>query len=309
MLMQLPRLTNSLRDPFDVDQAYLQRKIILQKHLKHSNTANSLNESELARKIVDRWEEASTEVRQAYKHFIGAVVDLIDREVPSEEFRVVALTAYHLFGGPGPGEEDNYHSNILKKKDCFVLLLDFIFFNRSELQKLTGHAVSDANIQRVATLAQRLSSLQPTSPESALVLESHVNGSGSDLEFGADLAFQTPARFLVDVTLEDEEGEETTGSSSLFQDGWQDHNDCGQNHSADDGGKFNLSWLRDACDQIVRESTSQLSQDDLAMAICRVLDSDKPGEEIASDLLDLVGDSAFETVQDLITYLTKGCVI
>ncbi|XP_057988384.1 DExH-box ATP-dependent RNA helicase DExH14 isoform X2 [Hevea brasiliensis] len=287
MLMQLPRLTNSLRDPFDVDQAYLQRKIILQKHLKHSNTANSLNESELARKIVDRWEEASTEVRQAYKHFIGAVVDLIDREVPSEEFRVVALTAYHLFGGPGPGEEDNYDSNILKK---------------SELQKLTGHAVSDANIQRVATLAQRLSSLQPTSPESALVLESHVNGSCSDLEFGADLAFQTPARFLVDVTLEDEEGEETTGSSSLFQDGWQDHNDCGQNHSADDGGKFNLSWLRDACDQIVRESTSQLSQDDLAMAICRVLDSDKPGEEIASDLLDLVGDSAFETVQDLITH-------
>lgn len=32
MLLQLPRLTSSLRDPFDVDQAYLQRKIILQNH-------------------------------------------------------------------------------------------------------------------------------------------------------------------------------------------------------------------------------------------------------------------------------------
>lgn len=150
---------------------------------------------------------------------------------------------------------------------------------RSELQKLIGHAVLDANIQRVATLAQRLSSLQPTSHESALVLESHVNGSDRDLEFGADLAFQTPARFLVDITLEDEEDAETTGPS-LFQDGWHDHNDYGHNHSAADGGKFNLSWLRDACNQIVRESTSQLSQDDLAMAICRVLDSNKPGEEV-----------------------------
>ncbi|KAG8652395.1 DExH-box ATP-dependent RNA helicase DExH14 isoform X2 [Manihot esculenta] len=287
MLMQLPRLTNSLRDPFDVDQAYLQRKIILQNRLKHRNTANSLNESELARKIVYRWEEASTEVTQAYKQFIGGVVDLIDGEVPSEEFREVALTAYRLFGGPGPVEEDNDDSSILKRK--------------SELQKLIGHAVLDANIQRVATLAQRLSSLQPTSHESALVLESHVNGSDRDLEFGADLAFQTPARFLVDITLEDEEDAETTGPS-LFQDGWHDHNDYGHNHSAADGGKFNLSWLRDACNQIVRESTSQLSQDDLAMAICRVLDSNKPGEEIAGDLLDLVGDSAFEIVQDLISH-------
>ncbi|KAK1394464.1 RNA helicase [Heracleum sosnowskyi] len=41
------------------------------------------------------------------------------------------------------------------------------------------------------------------------------------------------------------------------------------------------------------------------MAICRVLDSEKPGDEIAGDLLDLVGDSAFETVQDL---LSEGLV-
>ncbi|KAG6635576.1 hypothetical protein CIPAW_11G052300 [Carya illinoinensis] len=38
------------------------------------------------------------------------------------------------------------------------------------------------------------------------------------------------------------------------------------------------------------------------MAICRVLDSDKPGEEIAGDLLDLVGDSAFETVQNILSH-------
>lgn len=40
MLLQLPRLTNALRDPFDVDQAYLHRKTILQ-NLNHSSRYSS----------------------------------------------------------------------------------------------------------------------------------------------------------------------------------------------------------------------------------------------------------------------------
>ncbi|KAI5562363.1 hypothetical protein BDE02_15G048700 [Populus trichocarpa] len=286
MLIQLPRLTSSLRSPFDIDQAYLQRKVLLQNYLKKpNNTANSLHESELARKIIDGWEEASTEVRQAYRQFIGGVVELIDGEVQSEEFREVALNVYRIFG-----EEESADSNFTQKK--------------SKLQKLIGHAVSDARLQKVAALSQRLYGLQPRNSGAALIVESHVNGSGDDLEFGADLAFQAPARFLVDTSLEDGEllGEESAAPLSMFHDGWYDHGDPGQNHSTTDGGNFDLSWLRDACDQIVGESTSQLSQDDLPMAICRVLDSDKPGEEIAGDLLDLVGDSAFEIVQDLILH-------
>jgi len=30
MFIQIPRLTNSLRDPFDIDQAYIHRKTVLQ---------------------------------------------------------------------------------------------------------------------------------------------------------------------------------------------------------------------------------------------------------------------------------------
>ncbi|KAA0051340.1 DExH-box ATP-dependent RNA helicase DExH14 [Cucumis melo var. makuwa] len=40
----------------------------------------------------------SFEIRQAYKQFIAGVVGLVDKEVPSEEFGVVALTIYCLFG-------------------------------------------------------------------------------------------------------------------------------------------------------------------------------------------------------------------
>ena len=55
---------------------------------------------------------ASAEVRKAYKQFIGAVVELIDGEVPTEEFREVALTVYRLFGG----EEEAFDRNVAGKK-------------------------------------------------------------------------------------------------------------------------------------------------------------------------------------------------
>ncbi|PQM33209.1 hypothetical protein Pyn_14185 [Prunus yedoensis var. nudiflora] len=261
MLVQLPRLTSSLREPFDIDQAYLQRKLILQSQ-KPRQSSSSVDESELARKIVYRWEEASVEVRQAYKQFTGAVVELIDGEVPSEEFREVALTVYHLFGRPE--EEDNVETNIAGKK--------------LEVQKLLGHAVSEANVRKVASLAQRLAGMQSSDKGTTLVSERPVNGTHDNVEFGADLVFHAPARFLVDVSLED--GELLVRKAL----------------------EFLLHIMKDYIVAIVTKSSSQLSQDELAMAICRVLDSDKPGDEIAGVLLDLVGDSAFETVQDLVSH-------
>lgn len=66
--------------------------------------------------IFVEWEfmSASIEIRQAYRQFIGAVVELIDGEVPSEEFREVALTVYSLFSGPE--EEEAINKNISQKK-------------------------------------------------------------------------------------------------------------------------------------------------------------------------------------------------
>ncbi|KAH9778131.1 hypothetical protein KPL71_007247 [Citrus sinensis] len=209
--------------------------------------------------------------------------------MPSEEFGEIALAAYHLFGRPAEEEDNSVNRNIVEKK--------------SKMQTLIGHAVSDASVYKVASLAQRLSKLQPSEHNVTLFSESLENGSSDDFEFGSDLVFRAPARFLVDGSFEDGAlmGDESIAPSS-FHDGWYDGSDSMDYNSAADGRNFNLSWLRDACDRIVRQSISQLSRDDLAMAICRVLDSDKPGEEIAGDLLDLVGDSAFETVQDLISH-------
>ncbi|KAM7267618.1 hypothetical protein ACFE04_009784 [Oxalis oulophora] len=290
MLLHLPRLTNSLREPFDVDQAYLQRKLILRNLSKPRNAASSLDESQLARKIVHQWEQAPIEVRQAYKQFIGAVAELIDRDLPSEEFQEVALNAYRLYCVSDDEQEGNVGRIKADKK--------------LELQKLIGHAISDSSLQKVVSLAQKLSKLQPGHSGALLVTETRDNGTGDELEFGANLNFQAPSRFLVDVSLEDEEllGNESACPSSSFNEGWLDPKDTWHHPFTSEGVSFTLSWLRGECEKIVRESTSQLTQDDLAMAICRVLDSDKPGEEIAGDLLDLVGDSAFDTVQELLSH-------
>lgn len=58
--------------------------------------------------------EASFEVRRAYKQFVGAVVELIDGEVVSEEFREVALAVYRLFGKPA--EDGNNDRRFAEKK-------------------------------------------------------------------------------------------------------------------------------------------------------------------------------------------------
>ncbi|KAL8134951.1 hypothetical protein AgCh_009820, partial [Apium graveolens] len=287
MLLQLPRFTNSLRDPFDADEAYLQRKLYLQNLFnQRTSSASSLKESELAKKIVYKWDEASTEVRQAYKQFIGAVVELTGGEVVEEEFREVALTLYQIFCHHV--EEEEKYRRIRKY--------------RVELDKLLGRVVSDASLRNVSLLAQKLLSLQPNHQEAASYPESQINGTGDDMEFGADLVFRPPARFLVDVSLEDEDLIEVSTAHSSIPHGWYGNDNNTNYHPESVKGNFDLNWLRDACDVIVKGSSSQLPRDELAVAICRVLDSEKAGDEIAGDLLDLVGDSAFETVQDLITH-------
>lgn len=157
-----------------------------------------------------------------------------------------------------------------------------IFECRLEMQKLLDHSVSDASLQKVASLAHRLSLLQSNDSTDVSVPGTQVNGSADDVEFGANLVFRPPARFVVDVCLEDGElwGEESALPFPLLQEGGYDWNDSTKYDSTADGKHFDLRWLRNECDKIVKGSTSQLPQDELAMAICRVLDSEKHGDEV-----------------------------
>lgn len=80
---------------------------------------------------------ASYEVRQAYKQFIGAVVELIDGEVHPEELREVALAVYRLFGTPE--EEDYAEANIAGKK----LESRFPIANHVQVMRFTNYGINN----------------------------------------------------------------------------------------------------------------------------------------------------------------------
>lgn len=153
---------------------------------------------------------------------------------------------------------------------------------RKELQKLIGNTVSDAQLQKVVSLAQKLFILQPRDHAIALLADKHVNKGDSNVEFGADLVFKEPIRFMVDVSLENSDLLDKDITAPTFYDRQHVHDDSINFDISNERGKFNLSWLRDACGEITKKSSSQLSHDELAMAICRVLDSEKPGEEVVT---------------------------
>ncbi|MQL70665.1 hypothetical protein Taro_003023 [Colocasia esculenta] len=282
MLVQVPRLTSSLRGHYDVDQAYLQRKSFLRDY----RGRRLYDDSELARKLVPGWEEASSDVRQAYRQYLGAVVELVNGEVVQEEFQEIAKNVYDLLS--------SIYSDSAASKQ--------IMERKGELERLIGYSISESHLKKVALSAQRLSELQHNNLETLSIKENTPDvAEDESVEFGSDLAFQAPARFLVDMSLESGLLWENETSISSFSNMEEDKQLWSRSYQFSTSNEtVNLRWLRDACDLIVEGGGSQLSADELAMALCRVLESNKAGDEIAADLLDLVGDGAIETVQELL---------
>lgn len=278
MLTQLPRLTNSLRDHFDVDRAYLQRKEML----RNIKSRRSRDDSEIVRRLVHRWDNVSSDVRQAYRKFLGYVRELTDGEFTSDEFQEIAIFTYGLFSVPDID---------LKRR---------IFEKKGELQKLFGYSTQESSLQKVAELAYRLYMLQRDDHETASTSAGIADGYDDATEFGSDITFKVPARFLVDVLLEN--GATSVGDSFVSVIPHEGKHLIQTHHTLNGEREIaSLRWLKDACEGIVKQGSSPLSGDDLAMALCRVLLSNKAGDEIAGDLLDLVGDVAFELVQDLLS--------
>lgn len=154
---------------------------------------------------------------------------------------------------------------------------------REILQRLVGHSIPDASLQRVSSLAHRLFALQQCGPDAAGIQAMATDGiCDNNPEFGFNLTFQAPARFLLDVPIEN--GICVTGNSyaasSIFHEENDHSSESAPHHLNADREIVNLRWLRVACDLIVKGGGSALSGDELAMALCRVLLSNKAGDEV-----------------------------
>lgn len=100
-------------------------------------------------------------------------------------------------------------------------------------------------------------------------------------EFGSNIFFKVPKRFLTNIPIENcafFENQHPSFLSPLCE-AKVDY-PISTNHSVVSNGAGNLRWLKDVCDKIVKAASTQLSGDELALALCRVLNTNRAGDEV-----------------------------
>lgn len=304
-LNQLPRLTTKLRASrhqsgyvYDIENAYLERKQILQnKRCKRSATA--VGNSELAQKIVHDWETVPVEIRRTYEQFLSAVAELIDGELSTEELHESAGVIYDILHD-FDSDSSSSRTTLMNKKES--------------VQRLLGHVASDSSLLKTASLAYRLHKLREEIPVASTAQVGVCMDDGNmkvetEFEFGMDLEFQAPSISPNQDSTEEEielftdtgdianlNGAEMSNLNNVFPLDYGPQLDL-------DNRIVNLRWLKEACDQLVAaRGGSQVSGDELAMLLCQVLDSDKTGDEIAGEILDMIGDDGFEITQKILQH-------
>eukprot|EP01018_Ginkgo_biloba_P014054 Gb_18049 [translate_table: standard] len=303
-LRQLPRLTTTLRASsqqsdyfYDIEKAYLERRHILQTK-RRKKSATLVGNSDLAQKIIREWGTAPSDVRQTYEQFLAAVSELMDGDVSTEELHESAADIYNILHD---FDDDAAKSNIAYSKN-----------KKEKVQMSLGHVSSDASLQKTASLAQRLHRLQMQGPISSVdqpnVCIDGKMEADSELEFGMDLKFHVPSTSPEEDGAEEEEeifvNADNISTCKTAEERESDANSQGYGLQFDhENRSVNLRWLKETCDQIVAAGgRSQLSGDELAMSLCRVLESDNTGDEIAGELFDLIGDNGFEIIQKILQH-------
>ena len=176
----------------------------------------------------------------------------------------------------------------------FLISNNYIFFYliRSELERLVGYTVQDSVLKKLAQLAQKLGSLQRASThEFAHRIADDVDENERS-EFGANFDFKPPARFVIDVSLDIPLGSAELGSETFEKGHYDAWSTSATSNSTAIRGSVSLRWLKDQCNLITR-SDGSFSGDELAMALCRVLLSNKAGDEVFNVLLNTASNLIF----------------
>lgn len=155
-----------------------------------------------------------------------------------------------------------------------------------------GYTVQDSVLRKLAQLAQKLGSLLRASSHEFIHRIADDVDENERREFGADFDFKPPARFVIDVSLDIPLESAELGSETFLKgqyDGWST---SATRNSTAVRGSVSLRWLKDQCDLITRSGGS-LSGDELAMTLCRVLISNKAGDEVFNVLLKAASNLIF----------------
>ncbi|GLJ46147.1 hypothetical protein SUGI_0972180 [Cryptomeria japonica] len=300
-LKQSPRLTTTLRvqlerkdEYFDIEQAYLQRKQFLLHNKRLKTSATLVGSSYLAQRIVHDWDRAPIEVRKTYEEFLTVISEFLDGELSTEELHESAIIIYDIL--------HDYKSD----SNSEVALAE----KKENVHQLLGVSPSDAIIQKAASLANRLYKSQMENhvlsiDEASDLMDHRKSSEDNESEFGFNLNFRAPSTNLNQEIAEEEEEIFLNNIAYSETDRRESNSKLSVDYSPGlnyDNKNFDLRWLKEICDQMAMTGGSQLPGDDLAMALCHVLDSDKPGDEVAEDLFDIIGCNGFEIIQKVLQH-------
>lgn len=154
---------------------------------------------------------------------------------------------------------------------------------RGELLKVYSYRVSDVGLRKAAVLAQKLHTLQHSDGMPVIPDVKSSDFFDDSHEFGADLAFHAPSRFVVDISVVNglpSCDECYMPHAPLYANGEDKKAYTFANYSTRERSKVNLRWLKNVCESIVKQGGSLLSGDELAVALCRVIESEKTGDEV-----------------------------
>ncbi|KAJ7519602.1 hypothetical protein O6H91_20G045600 [Diphasiastrum complanatum] len=337
-IIQVPRLTTTLRafnqhysTVYDVDKMYLERKNILERKKHGRPESGSKRGDELARKLVPFWSSAPSQVRDSYEQFLKAIGELLGGEMSSEELSESTSIIYGcLFDFDSTCSSSALQLKLQSKREQLGGFFGLDIPDSSILR--VAELAKELHSWRSKAMAASVSENE----RGQNFMEFGAESGQNSMEFGADLEFHTPSldtdplKELWEDNSDHDWGLQSTSElngqvlsskaedmSSLDAAGGTEadktvilpfnHN----NHHFSDGelwGKVkeigvSLRWLKEICDDIYSAGTGlDLSGDELALAICRVLESDASGDEIAGHLFDLVGDSGFDLIQMLLQH-------
>eukprot|EP00850_Spirogloea_muscicola_P003370 SM000013S26539 [mRNA] locus=s13:882491:898189:- [translate_table: standard] len=334
---EVPRLTAMLRvrrgATLDPEKEYLLRHSLLDGRRRVSPTlaASGVGSSALARKIFPSWDGAPRDAQTAFRSFLLATTELLDGELAPEELGQSALTVYDVLGRQAEAQEHAAEKGHVPSRASFLhmnyvamLIRRESAWCRQQLAAIFGRVSSDSALTRCFQLAIQLRQWEDSLKHAANGRAEYNGQQGVATngphktpgraddglvqpEFGIDLEFHSP--------------DSDTGSWDLWDtahidEAWDRGAPAATPPKANGGpshlaveqaeGAFtphDLRWLRSACEHAsLGGAAAHMSADELAMAIARVLESDRFGDEIAGDLFDLIGDSGFELIEELLKH-------
>eukprot|EP00898_Chlorokybus_atmophyticus_P000832 jgi/Chlat1/174/Chrsp1S03247 len=305
-----PRLTTMLRARqgghlLDPDAELIARQRVLARVaagalLGKKGARSEVGTSALARKLFPSWQKAPADAKRTYEQYLTAVGGAADGELQTEELHDIALVVYDALSTVSSEQVDTEDSTVR---------VEALRINKAK-QEVESACAAHVTDSQARSLLQLVKDLQHWREKLRVVESSDaVQSNPVALEFGADMEFQPPryteAMDLSDSDMSDDETPPATDT------GWSNGSTYALpaqpvtlDEAEGNGSVVDLHWLKRRCDAVARNgnASGQLLGDDLALGVCRLLESSRTGDEIASELFDLMGDSAFEIIEDLLKH-------